>query len=104
MAIKHDAILPYYECGSLIITLWPDRGTFEFNRNTEIAIARDFNDIYRKQVNPPNLISSLESLSLEKVFELGNVLTKTEVESLEKEKSNIIRYLKNCYEGNLDSP
>ena len=103
MTIKHDAILPYFECGPLIITLWPDRGTYEFNNNTEIVIAKDLNDVYKKQINLPNLIPRLESESLEKVLELGNVLTKPEIESLEKEKATIIKYLKNCHEGKLDN-
>ncbi len=102
MTIKHDAILPYFECGPLIITLWPDKETYEFNNNTEIVIARDLDNIYKKRINLPNLIPRLQSDSLENALELGNVLTKPEIESLEKEKAVIIKYLKNCHEGNLD--
>lgn len=94
MAIKHDAILAYYECGPLIITLWPNKETYNFDQNAEITIARELNDVYKKPIDVAKLIPKLETESLEKVLELTNTLTKSEIENLEKEKQDIIKYLK----------
>lgn len=111
MAIKHNSILPYYECGNLAIFLWPDKENLSFKQNTVLSIAKELKnakkgpvieDVYRKPIDLAKTLPKLESKSLEKVLGLANVLSADELASLEKEKKGIIRYLKNCYEGRLD--
>jgi hypothetical protein len=96
MTIKHDAILPYYECSGLIVTAWPDENlSFE---KMELTIAKEQSDkytnIYGKMWDRTTLVSKLAAEGLEKTLDVTNVLCKSEIEALEKEKLAIIEYIK----------
>ncbi len=100
MVMKHDSILAYYECGPLVITLWPNTKTYSFDK-PELTIARNLRNVYAKSVELAKLIPALEAESLEKTLELEDSLTKDEIKILEKEKSDLIEYLKAAKNGRL---